>query len=152
MTVPETTEIGKSLGTVRCGDIDVSNHKVSLTLLDNDASLYKFRLQDDQFQVNGTLDYDNAGIATGGFQYEATILASDSGTPPLTVIVPILVTVTPVNEFDPQFLGPYEIVVPENTRRGSVVGTVSAVDADWRFDSLRYSIPGGDALFSIDPV
>ncbi|KAJ8409370.1 hypothetical protein AAFF_G00235680 [Aldrovandia affinis] len=152
LTVPETTEIGRSLGTVRCGDIDVSNQHVTLTLLENDASLYKFRLQDGQLQVNGTLDYDTAGVATGSFQYEATILVNDSGTPSLTTMIPILITVTPVNEFDPQFLGPFDILVPEDTRRGSVVGTVKAMDADWRFDALRYSIPGGDALFSIDPV
>ncbi|XP_035244486.1 cadherin-related family member 4-like [Anguilla anguilla] len=152
LTVPETTEIGKSLGTVMCGDIDISNHNVLLTLRDNDASLYKFRLQDGQLQVNGTLDYDTARIATNSFQYEATILVTDSRAPPLTTVIPVMVTVTPVNEFDPQFVGPFEIVVPEDAQWGSVVGTVKAMDADWRFDALLYSLPGGDALFSINPV
>ncbi|XP_064162185.1 cadherin-related family member 4-like [Anguilla rostrata] len=152
LTVPETTEIGKSLGTVMCGDIDISNHNVLLTLRDNDASLYKFRLQDGQLQVNGTLDYDTARIATNSFQYEATILATDSGAPPLTTVIPVMVTVTPVNEFDPQFVGPFEVAVPEDAQWGSVVGTVKAMDADWRFHALLYSLPGGDALFSINPV
>ncbi|KAJ8361151.1 hypothetical protein SKAU_G00176760 [Synaphobranchus kaupii] len=152
LTVPETTERGKSLGTVTCVDMDVSGHDVSLTLRDNDASLYKFRLQDGQLQVNGTLDYDMPGIAGRSFQYEATIIATDSGTSTLTTTIPVMVTVTPVNEFDPVFIGPFEILVPENTRSGSVVTTVKALDGDWRFDALRYSIPGGDALFSINPV
>ncbi|KAJ8258603.1 hypothetical protein COCON_G00176150 [Conger conger] len=152
LTVPETTEIGKSLGTVMCGDIDVSNQNVLLTLHDNDASLYHFRLQNSQLQVNGSLDYDTAIIASNSFQYEASILATDTGTPPLTTVIPIMITVTPVNEHDPWFVGPFEIVVPENARWGSVVGTVKAEDGDWRFDALRYSIPGGDALFSINPV
>lgn len=35
-------------------------------------------------RVNNTLDYDSAEIAANNFQYEATILATDTGTSPLT--------------------------------------------------------------------
>ncbi|KAG5274817.1 hypothetical protein AALO_G00140450 [Alosa alosa] len=150
LTVPETTEVGRSLGTVRCFDVDVSNQNVTLTVIENSLSLFKFRLQDGQLQVNNSLDYDVADVTN--FQYEATILATDSGSPPLTTEVRVLITVTPVNEFDPLFLGPLVIGVPENTRRGSVIASLSAVDRDWPFNSLRYSLLEGEGQFSLDPI
>ncbi|XP_076125310.1 cadherin-related family member 4-like [Alosa pseudoharengus] len=150
LTVPETTEVGRSLGTVRCFDVDVSNQNVTLTVVENSLSLFKFRLQDGQLQVNNSLDYDVADVTN--FQYEATILAIDSGSPPLTTEVRVLITVTPVNEFDPLFLGPLVIGVPENTRRGSVIASLSAVDRDWPFNSLRYSLLEGERQFSLDPI
>ncbi|XP_070964813.1 cadherin-3-like [Oncorhynchus clarkii lewisi] len=84
LEVSETIEVGSSLGSLTCVDIDVSNQSVSLTLVDNRLSLLKFRLKDGQLQVNNTLNYDSAEMATNNFQYEATILATDTGTPPLT--------------------------------------------------------------------
>ncbi|KAL2090717.1 hypothetical protein ACEWY4_012980 [Coilia grayii] len=150
LTVPETTEVGGSLGRVRCFDVDVSNHNVTLTLVQNSLSLFKFRLKDGQLQVNNSLDYD---VADGtNFQYEATILAIDSGTPPLTSEVRVLVTVTPVNEFDPVFQAPLVIDVPEDRRRGSVIGSLRATDQDWPFNAVRYSILEGEGEFSLDPI
>lgn len=66
--------------------------------------------------------------------------------------IQVLVTVLPVNEFDPQFVAPLVLPVLEDARRGSVVGVVTAVDRDWPFNSIRLCIPGGDPLFSIDPT
>ncbi|XP_045079153.1 cadherin-related family member 4-like [Coregonus clupeaformis] len=150
LEVSETTEVGSSLGSLTCVDIDVSNQSVSLTLVENRLSLFKFRLRDGQLQVNNTLDYDSAEIATNNFQYEATILAMDTGTPPLTSQVRVLVSVTPVNEHDPAFQTLF-FSVPEGTRPGTAVGTVVARDTDWPFDNIRYSITSGDAMFTIDP-
>ncbi|KAI4876738.1 hypothetical protein NFI96_033831 [Prochilodus magdalenae] len=152
VTVPETTEVGRSLGTLTCVDIDINNHSVSLTLIENDISLFKFRLSSGQLQVNSSLDYDVEGVAANSFQYEAVILATDSGSPALTTEVQVLVTVLPVNEFDPRIVSPLVLLVLEDARRGSVVGLVTAVDQDWPFSSIRLSIPGEDPFFSIDPV
>ncbi|XP_030634249.1 cadherin-related family member 4-like [Chanos chanos] len=152
LTVPETTEIGRRLGKVTCFDIDISKHKVSLTLIEDNISLFKFRLRDGQLQVNNSLDYDVANVANNNFQYEATILATDAGSPSLTSEIRIFVTVTPVNEFVPQLAAPFALPVPENARRGSVVGVLKATDADWPFDSVRFSIPGDNDLLAADPA
>ncbi|XP_029631264.1 cadherin-related family member 4 isoform X1 [Salmo trutta] len=150
LEVSETTEVGSSLGSLTCVDIDISNQSVSLTLVDNRLALLKFRLKDGQLLVNNTLNYDSAEMATNNFQYEATILATDTGTPPLTSQVRVLVSVTPVNEHDPVFQTLF-FSVPEGTRPGTAVGTVVARDTDWPFDNIRYSITTGDAMFTIDP-
>ncbi|MCJ8744200.1 hypothetical protein PDJAM_G00115710 [Pangasius djambal] len=152
LTVPETTEAGRSLGSITCLDIDVTNHSVSLTLIENDVSRFRFRLRDGQLQVNSSLDYDIEGVAANHFQYEATILATDSGIPALSTEVQVLITVTPVNEFDPQVVSPLVLPVPEDCQRGAVVAVVEAVDQDWPFHAIRLSIAGGHALFSIDPI
>lgn len=59
---------------------------------------------------------------------------------------------TPVNEFDPRVASPPVLLVPEDSLRGTVVAVVEAVDQDWPFHSIRLSIAGGHALFSINPV
>ncbi|XP_066556064.1 cadherin-related family member 4-like [Amia ocellicauda] len=150
LTVSETTAVGKSLGTVKCYDPDASKTALDYQLLTNSNSLFKFRLQNGQLQVNTTLDYDNAAIALNNFQYQATILVNDSGIPSLTTAVRVLVTVTPVNEYEPQFQGPFVFNVNENTPRAAVIGAVKATDRDWDFNAIRYSIINGEG-FSIDP-
>ncbi|KAM3877834.1 cadherin-related family member 4-like [Diretmus argenteus] len=151
LQVPETTEVGRSLGTLTCVDIDTSNHNVSLSLIDNTLSFNKFRLKDGQLQVNATLDYDTVEIASNNFQYEATILATDTGNPPLTSQVRVLVTVTPVNEFDPEFMAPMVLEVSEDTQPGSAVGVLLAEDKDWPYDNIRFSILSKNHMFSVDP-
>ncbi|XP_069043938.1 cadherin-related family member 4-like [Lepisosteus oculatus] len=100
--------------------------------------------------VNNTLDYDNALVANNNFQYQATVWVNDSGIPSLTTAVPVLVTVTRVNEYTPQFQGPLAFSVPENAPRLAVIGAVKATDRDWEFSAMRYSIISGSG-FSINP-
>ncbi|KAM6980737.1 cadherin-related family member 4-like [Aplochiton taeniatus] len=152
LEVPETIEVGRNLGTLTCVDIDVSNHNVTLSLVQSTLAFWKFRLKDGQLQVNNTLDYDVAAIASNNFQYEATILATDTGSPPMTSKVRVLVTVTPVNEFEPVFQAPFELPVREDTRPGTAVGVLQATDADWPFSNIRYSLLTGQRLLSLDPV
>ncbi|KAG7319303.1 hypothetical protein KOW79_017777 [Hemibagrus wyckioides] len=162
LTLPETTEVGHSLGSITCLDIDVSNHNISLTLIQSDVSHLRFRLWEGQLQVNSSLDYDNEAVAANSFQYEVSVMATDSWSPALSsqystaighlaeVRVPI--TVTPVNVFDPWVVSPLVLMVPEDSQHRAVVAVVQAVDQDWPFHSIRLSIAGGHALFSIDPI
>ena len=62
----------------------------------------------------------------------------------------MLVTVTPVNEFEPVFTV-LELNVREDSRLGSAVGEVLARDPDWPFNNIRYSITSGNARFTIHP-
>uniref|UniRef100_A0A663MIS9 Cadherin related family member 4 n=1 Tax=Athene cunicularia TaxID=194338 RepID=A0A663MIS9_ATHCN len=57
--------------------------------------------------------------------------------------VPVLVTVTPVNEFTPVCPNGTAFTVPETAAFGSVVGRVAGTDRDYPPDSLEYSLEGG---------
>ncbi|KAK1161473.1 cadherin-related family member 4-like, partial [Acipenser oxyrinchus oxyrinchus] len=151
LCIPETTTIYTELAILSCSDADITNNSVSYQLEPNAVSQFKFRLQGSQLQVNNTLDYDNAEIAHNNFQYKATIFVIDGGLPPLTTVVQVLVTVTPVNEFIPEFQQPVQFLVNEDAGRGTVIGMVRATDRDWEHDSIRYSIRGVDQGFSINP-
>ncbi|XP_058230083.1 cadherin-related family member 4-like [Hemibagrus wyckioides] len=152
LTLPETTEVGHSLGSITCLDIDVSNHNISLTLIQSDVSHLRFRLWEGQLQVNSSLDYDNEAVAANSFQYEVSVMATDSWSPALSTEVRVPITVTPVNVFDPWVVSPLVLMVPEDSQHRAVVAVVQAVDQDWPFHSIRLSIAGGHALFSIDPI
>nr|XP_015202841.1 PREDICTED: cadherin-related family member 4-like [Lepisosteus oculatus] len=148
--VSETTPVGTSLGTLTCHDVDITNTALSYQLQPNNLSLFSFRLENGCLRVNNTLDYDNALVANNNFQYQATVWVNDSGIPSLTTAVPVLVTVTRVNEYTPQFQGPLAFSVPENAPRLAVIGAVKATDRDWEFSAMRYSIISGSG-FSINP-
>ena len=70
-----------------------------------------------------------------------------------TARVPVLVTVTPVNEFTPACPNGAPFTVLETAAFGSAVGRVAGTDRDYPPDSLEYSLEGGPSPaqpFSID--
>lgn len=70
-----------------------------------------------------------------------------------TARVPVLVTVTPVNEFTPACPNGATFTVSETAAFGSVVGRVAGTDRDYPADSLEYSLEAGSGPaqpFSID--
>lgn len=58
--MPETAEVGRSLASVTCVDIDVTNNNVALTLIENDLSHLRFRLRNGQLQVTHTYTHTHA--------------------------------------------------------------------------------------------
>uniref|UniRef100_A0A8C3BBL9 Cadherin related family member 4 n=1 Tax=Cairina moschata TaxID=8855 RepID=A0A8C3BBL9_CAIMO len=104
-------------------------------------------------QVNTTLDYDSQAMAALGFQLTATVVVTAGGQPPRSTRVPVLVTVTPVNEFSPECPRGLTFTVLETAPFGSIVGYVNGTDRDHPPDSLEYSLEGGSGPtqpFSID--
>lgn len=87
-------------------------------------------------------------------RYAITVLASDNGTPSATATTHVLVTIEDANDNDPQFgRDSYEFSVEENLRRGIVVGTVSASDADLDANAvLRYYLLPSNTSFQINVV
>lgn len=70
-----------------------------------------------------------------------------------TARVPVLVMVTPVNEFTPVCPNGAIFTVLETVAFGSTVGRVAGTDRDYPPDSLEYSLEGGPSPaqpFSID--
>lgn len=87
-------------------------------------------------------------------RYELTVLASDNGTPSATATTRVTVNVLDSNDNDPEFLkDSYEFKVEENMRRGAVVGTIQAKDADLDVNAaIRYSLIPSNTSFQINPL
>ncbi|NWH95534.1 CDHR4 protein, partial [Aegithalos caudatus] len=151
--VPETVSPGSTLVTLRCTDSTSTDGCLHYSLEGPPSSLSHFCMEGPQLKVNTTLDYDSEAMAALGFQLTATIIVTVGGQPLQSTRVPVLVTVTPVNEFRPACPNGATFTVPETAAFGSVVGRVAGTDRDYPLNSLEYSLEGGAGPaqpFSID--
>ncbi|XP_062977642.1 cadherin-related family member 4 [Elgaria multicarinata webbii] len=145
-TIPETTPNGTTLPPLGLSCVGAANGNRSLHYkIVNQSPPYSFRMEGADLKVNSTLDCDSVTMASLKFQYRATILVMDDGSPPRTTSVPVLVTVTPVNEYPPE-CSPQIFSIAENVGFGSFVGRVNATDRDYPFNYTEYSIPDAGAL------
>ncbi|NXT13886.1 CDHR4 protein, partial [Prunella fulvescens] len=151
--VPETRSPGSTLVTLRCTGSTGTDGCLHYALEGPPSSRSHLCMEGPQLKVNSTLDYDSEAMAALGFQFTATIVVTVGGQPRQSTRVPVLVTVTPVNEFRPACPSSATFTVPETAAFGSVVGRVAGTDRDYPLDSLEYSLEGesGPAQpFSID--
>ncbi|XP_051483842.1 cadherin-related family member 4 [Apus apus] len=151
--VPETVSLGSTLVTLRCTDPAGTEGELHYALEAPLASRSHFCMEGPQLQVNTTLDYDSEDASLVGFQFTVTIVVTAGGQPPRSTHVPVLVTVTPVNEFTPACPNGATFTVPETAAFGSSVGFVAGTDRDYPPNSLEYSLEGGTGPtqpFSID--
>ncbi|XP_077132003.1 cadherin-related family member 3-like [Ranitomeya variabilis] len=78
-------------------------------------------------QISRNIVYDTDPVST----YEMMLSVSDSPDAPHTVTATIIVSVTPVNNFDPVFdSATYTFTVRETSEAGTIVGQVMATDKD----------------------
>ncbi|KFO18582.1 Cadherin-related family member 4 [Fukomys damarensis] len=145
--VPEATPVGTALSTFTCNDPDSADTNLHYQLQfhspSNSASL---RLYDRVLEVNTTLDCD---IPEACFQLAASVLVHDSGQPQMTTEVPVLVMVTPVNEFSPA-CAPRTFRVREDAQPYTLLGSVVGTDMDYPQSSIEYYISGGLTVFAVD--
>ncbi|KAM9073972.1 cadherin-related family member 4 isoform 4-T4 [Megaptera novaeangliae] len=145
--IPETTPVGTVLNTFTCTDPDSPGSTLDYQLLfHSPAGAASLCLQDRVLEVNATLDCDTPGAC---FHHAASILVLDSGQPLMTTEVPVLVMVTPVNEFSPACV-PRTFRVREDAGPHALLGSVVGKDMDYPHDSIEYSTPGGSATFAVD--
>ncbi|XP_024593102.1 cadherin-related family member 4 [Neophocaena asiaeorientalis asiaeorientalis] len=145
--IPETTPVGTVLNTFTCTDPDSPGSTLDYQLLfHSPAGAASLCLQDRVLEVNATLDCDTPGAC---FHHAASILVLDGGQPLMTTEVPVLVMVTPVNEFSPACV-PRTFRVREDAGPHALLGSVVGKDMDYPHDSIEYSIPGGSATFAVD--
>lgn len=85
--------------------------------------------------------------------YDLTVIASDNGTPSASAATHVIVNVLDANDNEPVFARPaYEFVVEENVRRNTVVGIVSASDADLGINAeLKYNLIPDNSSFHANP-
>ncbi|XP_067321642.1 cadherin-related family member 4 [Anolis sagrei] len=139
--IPETYSIGSPLQILSCSDRENGNSTLHYQMEDAQSPRYSFRMEGPNLLVNTTLDYDSEVMASLAFQYRAAILVSDSGSPPQTTRVPVLVTVSPVNEYSPQCLQ-RSFSVREDAGFGDIFGNASGIDQDYPFNNIEYNILG----------
>ncbi|XP_010850149.1 PREDICTED: cadherin-related family member 4 isoform X3 [Bison bison bison] len=147
--IPETTPVGTFVNTFTCTDPDSPGSTLDYQLLfHSPASASSLCLRDGVLEVNDMLDCDAPGAC---LQHTASILVLDSGQPPMTTEVPVLVMVTPVNEFSPTCVS-RTFRVREDARPHTLLGSVMGTDLDYPHDSIEYSISGGSAPFAVDSL
>ncbi|NXA33365.1 CDHR4 protein, partial [Eudromia elegans] len=146
--VPETVPPGRTLVVLRCaGPVGALRYAL------RGAARALFRMEGPQLQVNTTLDYDSELAAAVGFQFAATIVVTAGGQTTQSTRVPVLVTVTPVNEYAPQCPNATAFSVPETAAFSAAVGRVAGTDHDYPLHSIEYGLEeraGAVQPFAID--
>lgn len=86
--------------------------------------------------------------------YDVTVLASDNGTPIATAEAHVIVSVLDANDNSPIFTREsYEFSVEENVARNTILGTISATDADLEnspSSEIRYTLLTNNTNFHIN--
>ncbi|XP_040264267.1 cadherin-related family member 4 [Bufo bufo] len=151
--VPQTAPVGYTFVDFSCTDPDYNSTALTYSIIPDTNSLYSFRMQGSKLQINKTLNYDSDVMASLNFQYSATVVVTDNGTPKMTTNIPVFITVTAVNDYNPICVGPSTFTVNENAPFGTVVGQLNATDADYPFNNVQFSISGGPnpPLFYVVP-
>ncbi|KXJ82442.1 hypothetical protein RP20_CCG013707, partial [Aedes albopictus] len=87
-------------------------------------------------------------------RYNITVIVSDNGVPTLTATTHVIVSVLDANDNNPIFAKQlYEFQIEENMRRGSVIGLITATDADAGINAVvRYSLIPSNTSFQINPI
>ncbi|XP_066469047.1 cadherin-related family member 4 [Tiliqua scincoides] len=141
--VPENYPPGRKLIELLCWDAERGNNSLVYRMEDNQSPQYSFRMDGSSLLVNTTLDCDSQAMVNLQFSYQATILVSDRSSPLQTTRVPVLVTVSRVNEYQPE-CSQHIFYVKENAHFGDPIGNINGTDRDYPFNNIEYSILGGE--------
>uniref|UniRef100_A0A452VAX6 Cadherin related family member 4 n=1 Tax=Ursus maritimus TaxID=29073 RepID=A0A452VAX6_URSMA len=145
--IPETTPVGTVLNTFTCADPDSPGSALDYELrFHSPPGPASLCLRDRALEVNATLDCDTPGVC---FQHAASILVLDGGQPLMTTEVPVLVMVTPVNEFSPACV-PHTFRIREDAGPYTLLGSVVGTDKDYPHNSIEYYVASGPTAFSVD--
>ncbi|XP_021517581.1 cadherin-related family member 4 isoform X2 [Meriones unguiculatus] len=145
--IPETAPVGTVLNALTCVDPDSAGAPLDYQLrFHSPPDSASLRLNNGVLEVNTTLDCDAPGAC---FQHAAFILVFDGGQPQMTTEVPVLVTVTLVNEFSPACVA-RTFRVREDAGPHTLLGSIAGTDADYPPHSLEYYISGRPSTFAVD--
>lgn len=107
----------------------------------------RFTVRDGQIILNAPLDYENAAERL----LPVTFRATDTGTPPLSTNIDVVIEVRDVNEAYPKLVSEVLTVI-DGTPAGSLLDDLDAVDAD-SLQVVKYRLRSGDtSFFTIDSV
>lgn len=148
-TVAENSTL---VGNVVAADADLPAQSLTYCITGGaDAALFTITA-DGQLAFINAPDFENPADELSSNVYHLTVTVHDGHS---STAQQITVTVTPQNEFAPQFTNATPtFTIAENSGFGTVVGTVSATDADDSVSTVTYSIISGNTggAFGINPI
>ncbi|XP_051790024.1 protocadherin alpha-7-like isoform X30 [Erpetoichthys calabaricus] len=144
-SILEDVKPGTVVGLISITDLDSGvNSKITCTASDNSPFEMKPSFQENLYSLitKSRLDRESSS------EYHVTITARDFGHPSLSSYKTVLFNVLDVNDNYPKFLeDPYVFYIEENNTPGSLMFTVSAVDADANENShITYSLRENEAV------
>ena len=147
VTLAESEEVGSPLLQVSATDTDVGvNAQIVYSIQPQDV--FVIDPQTGVIVLNQSLDFESVT------SYSSIVIATDSGTPPLSSSASVLFTITDINDNRPVF-SQSEYIVPtsESLQTGSEVVRVTATDRDSSANGdVTYSLVGGTTMFTINPL
>ena len=154
-SVAENTPISTVVLNVDASDTDIPPQTLTYSLSGPDAALFAINSTTGEITFLASPDYEAPGDVGGDNVYNVTVAVTDNGVPTNAATQDLTITVTPVNDNGPVFVDASPTFsIPENSAVGTVVGGVTATDADSPAQSLTYSIISGNesGAFTIDPA
>uniref|UniRef100_A0A8C9W0Y7 Protocadherin 2 alpha a 3 n=1 Tax=Scleropages formosus TaxID=113540 RepID=A0A8C9W0Y7_SCLFO len=136
-TVREDATIGTAVALITVLDVDGGkNGAVNCKISESPFKLQSSYKNYYSLLVNGPLDRESTS------HYNVTITATDEGTPPLSSTSVFTIQVSDVNDNAPSFPHPQiSMYLQENSPVGTLIQTVSAVDADAKENAqIMYSL------------
>ncbi|XP_067091023.1 cadherin-related family member 3-like [Osmerus mordax] len=161
--LPETEKAGALITTVTCTDNDVEpaftqSRFSGLSCLGCNLRFALDPPDSNRVVLTENLDFEDPSNLFVGNEYSLSVDAVDKNDTTLKGNAFVYVTVTPVNEFPPEFTSAsYHYNVSELLNSGTVIGAVMATDKDLPPTAVSYSIisGGGGAglskIFYLDP-
>ncbi|XP_024919225.1 protocadherin alpha-5-like isoform X12 [Cynoglossus semilaevis] len=127
-SVPEDSRIGTTVALISVSDLDSGpNGKVSCFIREDVPFLISPSFQDNMFSIVTKSQLDREERP----HYELTVVAQDTGQPPLSSEKTVTVVVSDVNDNKPRFLlSPYTFYIVENNELSAPLFSVKASDLD----------------------
>ena len=145
--VYENATIGTIVAQVQASDSGTGgNANITYSILP--SSPFGVHPRNGLVYLTSSLDYKTQKA------YLLTVVATDTGVPPLSASASLNVTVLNVNKGSPVFTQPnYTVTVLDNQTIGSIIFTANATDTDFGQNGVvRYSLSPQSTLFSIDSI
>nr|XP_046151208.1 protocadherin gamma-A10-like isoform X12 [Oncorhynchus gorbuscha] len=146
--VSEDSPLGTTIAIINVKDADSESNGHVMCSIDNNLP----------FKIKSSLTNYYTVITDSAFdretmpEYNITIKATDSGSPPLSSARTIHLKISDVNDNSPLFdKGTYSAYVTENNSPGMSIFTISALDSDWN-QNARVSYLLEDTKISGTPV
>ena len=146
--VDENNPVGRYIGHVTATDRDVGkNAEIQYSIAPSSEDFVSIDSQSGAVRATSVFDYEQ------NKQIVIPIVAEDKGDPPLSSTATLVIHVTDINDNIPTFKSSnYSFAVFENSRRGTLVGSVAALDADFHpYNRLIYLLPRNICCFKIHP-
>ena len=148
--VPENAPIRTFVSHFSVNDRDSGENAGVSCYLDSSHFSLEF-MYDNEYQMLTLTEFDREALS----QYSVKIICRDNGTPPLTSETTVLVDVSDINDYAPEFeQNLYNAELLENSFEGAVATKVKAIDYDSGINAeIVYSIADSvKSLFAINPV